>query len=57
VSAGGDVVMNLGDPFYPLTRADVVTGDQLTSTDLVARLLAYGVVAETVILASRYAIA
>lgn len=54
MAAAGDVVMNLGDPFYPLAPGDVAAGSRLTSSDVVARLLAYGVVAETVILASRY---
>ncbi|MEV6051707.1 hypothetical protein [Streptomyces sp. NPDC052107] len=48
-----DIVMNLGDPFYPLAHGDAAAR-QLSPTDVVARLLAYTLFAERVHVATRY---
>lgn len=52
----GDIVLNLGDPDYPLEPGDSLYGS-LTPADLLCRILAYTLVAERIYVPSRYLLA
>ncbi len=56
MDAFGDIAMNLGDQFYPLARNDTLSKTRLENVDVLARLLAYAVMAESITFPARYAL-
>lgn len=48
------IVLNIGDPHYPTTAGDSLTGRSLSAADVLPRLLVYSLLADRVVVPSRH---